>query len=70
MVQTTTPFVLMAFGKIQRWWQWRRAKWRAAAVVGAEAGSQATASYLTQAVIPSQASYHGSVAKEAPARTK
>lgn len=29
MVQTTTPFVLMAFGNIQRWWQWRRAKRRA-----------------------------------------
>lgn len=51
MARTTTPFVLMAFGKIQRWWQWRGAKWRAA-VVGAEAGSQMAASYLTQAVIP------------------
>jgi hypothetical protein len=46
MMQTTTPTVLMASGKIQRWWRWRGAKWRAV-VAGTEAGSQTVARVLT-----------------------
>lgn len=52
MVQTTIPFVLMAFGEIKPWRQWRGAKQRAAAVLGTEVASQTVASYLIQTVTP------------------